>query len=140
LALDAAADWQLDGTPVALEPVALEPVALEPVALEPVALVAINLIHISPWSVCRGLMRNAGRLLATGGQVVLYGPFRREGRHTAPSNRDFDASLKAKDPAWGVRDLEAVSAEAAGNSLVLAEIVEMPANNLTVVFDKASAP
>jgi SAM-dependent methyltransferase len=119
LALDAESDWQLD--------------------FAPLALAAINLIHIAPWSVCCGLMRNAGRLLAAGGQVVLYGPYRREGRDTAPSNRDFDALLKAEDPAWGVRDLEAVRAEAASHGLVLTEVVEMPANNLMPVFRKTPA-
>ena len=123
-----------------LEPLVLDAETTWRFDTAPVALVGINLIHISPWPVCRGLMRNAGRLLAAGGQVVLYGPYRREGRHTAPSNRDFDQWLKAKDPAWGVRDLEEVSAEAAANALVLTEIVEMPANNLMPVFRKVPAP
>ncbi len=120
LTLDAETTWQLDTAPVAL--------------------VAINLIHIAPWSVCCGLMQNAGRLLAAGSQVVLYGPYRRDGQHTAPSNSEFDAMLKAKNPAWGVRDLEAVTAEAAGQGLAPKEVVEMPANNLTLVFQKASIP
>ncbi|WP_240609790.1 DUF938 domain-containing protein [Billgrantia endophytica] len=98
------------------------------------AIVAINLIHISPWEVTEALMACAGRRLAEGGVLYLYGPYRREGRHTAPSNEAFDADLKARDPNWGVRDLESVVAEAERHGLVLERVVEMPANNLSVVF------
>lgn len=104
------------------------------------AVVCINMIHIAPWEACQGLMCGAGTVLAEGGVLVLYGPYRLEGRHTAPSNAAFEDWLKAQDPRFGVRDLDAVRAEAAVNGLTLAEVVEMPANNLTVVFRKSHEP
>ena len=98
------------------------------------AIVSINMIHIAPWAACEGLMRGAARLLAPGGVLVLYGPFRQSGAHTAPSNASFDDGLRARDPAWGVRDLDDVAREAEKNALRRIEVVPMPANNLTVVF------
>lgn len=98
------------------------------------AVVSINLLHISPWRVTEALMAGAGALLVTGGVLYLYGPFRQEGRHTAPSNAAFDADLRARDPRWGIRDLDAVSAEAERHGLILDRVVDMPANNLSVVF------
>ena len=98
------------------------------------AVLCINMVHIAPWAATEGLMRGAGRLLTTGGVLCLYGPFRREGRHTAPSNAAFDAQLRASDPAWGVRDLEVVAAEAAARWFGPPVVEEMPANNLFVVF------
>jgi hypothetical protein len=100
------------------------------------AAVCINMIHISPWAATEGLMRGAGRLLAAGGPLVVYGPFVREGVPLAPSNAAFDADLRARDPAWGLRDLDVVEACAGANGLVLDRVVEMPANNLLVVFLK----
>lgn len=100
------------------------------------AIVCINMVHISPWQATEALMRGAGRLLPTGAPLVLYGPYKRGGAHTAPSNEAFEQWLKARDPRFGVRDLEAVVAEAEKNGLALADIFEMPANNLTVVFRK----
>ena len=100
------------------------------------ALVAINMIHISPWEATLGLMRGAGRLLREGGILFTYGPYMRDGRHTAPSNEAFDTSLKARDPSWGVRDVADVESAARANDLVMCEIVEMPANNLSLVFEK----
>ena len=79
-------------------------------------------------------MEGAGRVLTLGGLLYLYGPFREGGRHTAPSNEAFDASLKLRDPAWGVRDLEEVAELAARQGLAFAERVEMPANNLSLLF------
>jgi SAM-dependent methyltransferase len=102
------------------------------------ALVCINMIHISPWAVSEALMAGARRVLRSGGVVYLYGPYRIEGRHTAPSNQDFDTWLRAQDPAWGVRDLTDVVDLAARNGLVLTETVPMPANNLSVVFQRSS--
>ena len=93
-----------------------------------------NVIHISPWSVTEGLLAGVGRLLDPGGALILYGPFKLAGRHTAPSNARFDASLTGRDPSWGVRDLDVVSALAATHGLTLEERVQMPANNQTVVF------
>jgi hypothetical protein len=98
------------------------------------AVVSINMIHISPWRATQGLMAGAARLLAAGALLYLYGPYRQHGLHTAPSNAAFDASLRARDPEWGVRDLEAVVALAAEQGFALQRTVPMPANNLSVVF------
>lgn len=97
----------------------------------------VNMIHISPWEATLGLLSGSARLLPTGGVLFLYGPYRRFGAHTAPSNADFDASLRARDPRWGVRDLEAVAAEAERAGFVLDEVVAMPANNFSVVFRRS---
>lgn len=93
-----------------------------------------NLIHIAPWPVCLGMLAGAARHLEPGGPLVLYGPFRIDGRQTAASNAAFDRQLRDTDPRWGVRDLEAVCAAASDHGLVLEERVPMPANNQTVVF------
>jgi hypothetical protein len=98
------------------------------------AILCINMIHISPWAATLGLLRGAGTLLPPGGVLYLYGAYKRGGSHTAPSNASFDASLRARDPAWGVRDLEAVTAAAADAGLAPESVIEMPANNLSVVF------
>lgn len=101
------------------------------------ALVNINMIHISPWDACRGLFHGAGRHVRDGGLVVLYGPFRRAGVETAPSNEVFDESLRARDPRWGVRDLDRVSKVAHPSWFRLEKIVAMPANNLVVVYRRS---
>jgi hypothetical protein len=98
------------------------------------AIVNINMIHIAPWAACQGLMAGAQRILPVGGILYLYGPFRQGGRHTAPSNEEFDAYLRSQNPAWGVRDLDEVVAMAQSCSLSLVKTYEMPANNLSVVF------
>lgn len=98
------------------------------------AIVSINMIHISPWASCLGLMAGAGRILPPDGILYLYGPFRRQGEHTAPSNAQFDASLRAENPEWGVRDLEKVAEVADPRGLILQEVIPMPANNLSGVF------
>jgi hypothetical protein len=98
------------------------------------AMVCINMVHISPWEATEGLMRGAGRLLPSGAPLVLYGPYRRAGHPLEPSNAAFDESLKARDPRWGLRELEAVAQCAEASGLDLVRVVEMPANNLTVVF------
>jgi hypothetical protein len=103
------------------------------------AILCINMIHISPWAATAGLMRGAGRLLEEGAPLYLYGPYRRAGVETAPSNEAFDESLKARDPEWGLREFDAVEAEAGKHGLQLDRIVEMPANNLSVVFRKSAA-
>ena len=92
------------------------------------------MIHIAPWRATEGLFAGAARLLGSGGVLFLYGPYRRGGVHTAPSNAAFDADLRARDPQWGVRDLEDVAALGAAAGLGAPEIVPMPANNLSVVF------
>lgn len=101
------------------------------------AVLCINMIHISPWAATEGLVRGAAEILPAGAPLILYGPYRRNGAHTAPSNAAFDDDLRARDPAWGVRDLEAVAALAAEHGFGPASILEMPANNLTVVFGRA---
>ena len=98
------------------------------------AVLCINMIHISPWSATEGLMRNAGRLLAAGGVLITYGPYRRAGVPTAASNAAFDADLKQRNPLWGLRSVEQVAECAAGQGFAAPEIVEMPANNLALVF------
>jgi SAM-dependent methyltransferase len=98
------------------------------------ALVCINMIHIAPWRVSEGLMAGARRTLAPGGVIYLYGPYKVDGRHTAQSNAEFDQSLRARNPEWGIRDLADVTDLAARHGFALAETVPMPANNLSVVF------
>ncbi len=98
-----------------------------------------NMIHIAPWEAAVGLVRGAARILPPGGLLALYGPFKREGRHTAPSNEAFDRDfLKARNPAWGVRDLEAVATLAAEAGFAPPMIEAMPANNLSVLFRRRS--
>jgi SAM-dependent methyltransferase len=121
LALDASAgDWQLPAD----------------IATSLVAILCINMIHIAPWRAALGLLDGAARELPARGLLYLYGPYRRGNRHTAPSNDAFDRDLRARDPEWGVRDLEVVIAEAAARNLALIEVVEMPANNLSVLFHR----
>lgn len=98
------------------------------------AIVCINMIHIAPWAACEALLAEAPRHLAPRGVVYLYGPYSRGGAHTAESNEQFDRSLRARNPAWGVRSLEEVVALARKRGLEHEETVEMPANNLSVVF------
>jgi SAM-dependent methyltransferase len=98
------------------------------------AVLCINMIHISPWQATEQLLAGCGRILRPGGVLYLYGPYRRGGRHTAPSNEAFDASLRQRDPQWGVRDLETVVDAAREHGMELSDVVEMPANNLSVVF------
>ena len=133
--------WRAEaGLDTLLDPIELDattsPWPVESTDLDPpvTAVVCINMIHIAPWAACLGLMAGAGRLLGPGGILYLYGPFQRHGRHTAPSNAAFDASLKAQDPAWGVRDLDHVAAAAEDHGFTLIRLVDMPANNLSAVF------
>lgn len=105
-------------------------------ALEITAIVNINMIHISPWSAGLGLLAGANRILPLGGVLYLYGPYQRHNKHTAPSNAQFDASLQAQNPEWGVRHLEAVVSAAQKEGLELQEVVDMPANNFSVIFEK----
>ncbi len=100
------------------------------------ALIAINVIHISPWEATLGLMAGAGRLLAPGGKLITYGAYKRGGEHTAPSNESFDQWLKARDPRFGVRDLEVVETAASEQGLLLRETLAMPANNFMLIFER----
>jgi SAM-dependent methyltransferase len=116
LEIDAAADWDIHYAD---------------------AVICINMVHISPWSATLGLLRNAARILPAGAPLFLYGPYRQHGRPTAPSNEDFDESLKSKDPKWGLRYVEDVAHEASDVGLVFDRLIEMPANNLSLIFRRA---
>ncbi len=100
------------------------------------AVVCINMTHIAPWAATEGLAAGAARILPPQGLLYLYGPHKRGGHHTAPSNTAFDASLRGHNPDWGLRDLDDLVELAATQGLVLSEVVEMPANNLSVVFER----
>jgi SAM-dependent methyltransferase len=101
------------------------------------AIVCINMTHIAPWAAARALIAGAARILPAGGVLFLYGPYRRYGADTAPSNRSFDEQLRAQNPAWGVRDMEDVERLAADAGLGLEEVLAMPANNFSLVFRKS---
>jgi SAM-dependent methyltransferase len=98
------------------------------------AILNINMIHIAPWSAAEALFRGAARLLPAPGVLFLYGPFQRDGQHTAESNQRFDERLRGEDPRWGVRDLTAVEALASAAGFLAPEVIPMPANNLSLVF------
>ena len=100
------------------------------------AMITINMVHISPWPATQGLLAGAGRLLPAGAPLILYGPYRREGQPLVPSNVEFDASLRARNPAWGIRLLEDVASLAEQSGLSLTSVTELPANNLGVVFTR----
>lgn len=127
--------WQGEAQrPNLLPPIVLDVMAETWPVCHADAVLCINMIHIAPWEATAALMRGAAQLLPANGLLFLYGPFKRGGLHTAPSNAEFDASLRAQDARWGVRDLEAVAemASAAGFTAPLVEA--MPANNLSVIF------
>ena len=119
------------------------PIMLDAAAAWPVskadAILCINMTHISPWEATLGLMDGAGKTLRAGGLLYLYGPFIRDEVETAPSNLAFNASLKARDAHWGLRRVEDVIAAAEGQGLTLDQLVEMPANNLSLLFRKTTA-
>jgi SAM-dependent methyltransferase len=104
------------------------------------AILNINMIHIAPWSAAEALFQGAARLLPPDGLLYLYGPFKRDGRHTAESNQRFDERLRGDDPRWGVRDLDDVAALATAAGFDPPEIVPMPANNLSLIFRRAAGP
>jgi SAM-dependent methyltransferase len=106
---------------------------------ELLAVFCANVIHIAPWRVAEGLFAGAGRYLRSDGRLFLYGPFKREGKHTAMSNAVFDTSLREQDAEWGVRDIADLEKLAAGAGLALIETVPMPANNLILVFGRSGA-
>jgi Protein of unknown function (DUF938) len=117
------------GAPIALA--ASEPVW--PIALAN-GVICVNMVHISPWEATLGLIKGAAAILPPGSPVYLYGPYKRNGLQTAPSNRAFDRSLRNRNPNWGLRDLEAVAAMAQSVGFSAPAITEMPANNLSAVF------
>jgi SAM-dependent methyltransferase len=100
------------------------------------AIISINMIHIAPWDACLGLLKNAGRILKSGGVLYLYGPFKVGDQHIAPSNAEFDQSLKSRDERWGVRNLDDVAGEALSEGFQMMETVKMPANNFSVIFQR----
>jgi uncharacterized protein DUF938 len=100
------------------------------------AVFCANVIHIAPWRVAQGLFAGAGHYLRADGRLFLYGPFKRDGKHTSVSNAVFDASLRERDPEWGVRDVEDLQKLAAGAGLELIETIEMPANNFVLAFGR----
>jgi SAM-dependent methyltransferase len=107
---------------------------------ELLAVFCANVIHIAPWRVAEGLFAGAGRYLRADGRLFLYGPFKREGKHTAMSNAVFDTSLREQDAEWGVRDIADLEKLAADVGLPLVETVPMPANNMILVFRRSDLP
>jgi SAM-dependent methyltransferase len=133
-ALRSISAWSAGGPANLVAPVMLDAAAADWPVSAADAIVCINMIHISPWSATEGLMRGAERLLPSGAPLLLYGPYRRAGRELEPSNEDFDASLRRRNPAWGLRLLEDIVALGETHSLILDGVFEMPANNLAVVL------
>jgi len=128
--------------PGLLAPVALD-VLDQPWAIETTgaarwdAVFCANMLHIAPWACCAALMRGADRLLTARGQLIVYGPFLVEGEVTAAGNLAFDADLRARHPAWGLRWLHDIAAQAAAAGLVLHRRLALPANNQILVFGRA---
>lgn len=135
-ALESIAAWRGEaGAPNLLPPLPLD--VREPWPMERAeAVFCANMIHIAPWDCAVALVAGSGRVLSPGGVLILYGPFRVGGGHTVPSNAAFDADLRGRDPAWGVRDLEAVGELAQAAGLDHLDTIPMPANNLGVVWRK----
>ena len=129
------ASWRAaEALPNVLDPVRLDVVDQPWPISSAAAVICLNMIHIAPWVAAEALIRGAEAILAPGGILFLYGPFRRNGQHTAPSNEAFDRQLRTKNPDWGVRDLDDVARFAEEHGFDTPEIHEMPANNLSVVF------
>lgn len=124
------------GSPNLLAPLRLDAATSDWPVERADAVVAINMIHISPWRATQGLMAGAGRVLPPGGVLYLYGAYRENGAHTAPSNEAFDQDLRSRNSEWGIRDLEEVVELAGNHGLELVERIPMPANNLSVVFQR----
>ena len=130
--------WRSEaGAPNLLDPILLDAAQGEWPIDRADAILCINMVHISPWAATLGLLRGAGRLLAPGAPLYLYGPYRRAGVETAQSNEAFDRSLKARNPEWGLRDLEEVVAAAEREGLALDRVVDMPANNVSVILRRS---
>lgn len=133
-ALASIAAWRDEASlPNLLLPLQLDAARDWPVARSD-AILCINMVHISPWEATLGLLKGAGAVLPTGGLLYLYGPYLRDGVETAPSNLAFDASLKARDPRWGIRAVEDVTKAAATEGLSLDRLIDMPANNLSLIL------
>jgi hypothetical protein len=125
---------QLEGTSNLRPPLAIDATDADWGVDRAEAIVCINMVHISPWAATQGLVRGAGRILPRGGTLYLYGPYRVPGRPTAASNAAFDDSLRARNPAWGLRQTSEVEDLATEQGLVLEEVVDMPANNFSLIF------
>lgn len=139
--LDSITAWVRDSAlPNLREPVRLDVTETDWRVEAPTAIFNANMIHIAPWETATGLVRGAQRLLPPGGLLVVYGPFRIDGQHTAASNQAFDESLRERDARYGVRDLEALVALAESAGLSLRERVPMPANNQTLIFTRSDVP
>ncbi len=129
------AAWREEAAlPNLLPPVSLDAASAQWPVASASAVVNINMIHIAPWAAALGLFAGASRLLAPGAPLILYGPFFRAQVQTAPSNLSFDADLRGRNPAWGVRQLEDVAAAARAQGLHLESVVELPSNNCTALF------
>ncbi len=128
------AAWRTEvGLPNLAEPLVLDVCAPWPVERAD-AIVCINMVHISPWESSLALFAGAAKLLASGTPLYLYGPYRFGGQFTAPSNEEFDRSLRGRDPRWGVRDVTELAGAATDVGFTLVETVAMPANNHSLVF------
>lgn len=115
-------------------PLAIDAAASDWPVVRADALLCINMVHISPWEATLGLLDGAARVLPERAPLVLYGPYRRAEVETAPSNEAFDASLRARDPRWGLRDVAEVTEAAAARGLAFERLVEMPANNIMLIY------
>jgi hypothetical protein len=129
--------WRSDGSEKLQPPVPLDVTSPSWPISHAQVVININMIHIAPWKACEGLMHGTGRVLSQGGLMLLYGPFRVDGQHTAATNAAFDTSLQARDPTWGVREMSDVIEEARSNDLHFEEQVAMPANNFSLIFRRA---
>lgn len=137
LGLESISAWSAEaGLPNLLPPVLIDASAPDWPVARADALLCINMVHIAPWAATQGVMAGAGRLLPKGAPLILYGPYIEPGVETAPSNLAFDDNLRAQNPDWGLRDLTEVAALAAAHGLRLDQRIEMPANNLSLVFHK----
>jgi SAM-dependent methyltransferase len=120
------------------EPLALDVTRDEWAVSAADAVICINMVHIAPWRACLGLLDGAARLLRSGAPLLLYGPYKFAGEHTAPSNVAFDTRLRSEDPEWGVRDADEIVREAERRGIAFQEKVAMPANNFTLVFRRST--
>jgi SAM-dependent methyltransferase len=134
-ALSSIAAWRAqEPLPNLRAPLALDATAASWPIAHADAIVCINMIHIAPWDAALGLFAGAARLLSAGALLYLYGPYRFSGSFTAPSNAAFDRDLRERDPRWGVRDVDELTAAAVAHGFALREVVDMPANNHSLVF------
>ncbi|MEG3179270.1 DUF938 domain-containing protein [Sphingomonas sp. LT1P40] len=132
-ALASIASW-CTGLANVASPLAVDAAAPEWPVARADAILCVNMVHISPWAATSGLLDGAARLLPSGGPLILYGPYRRATLPTAPSNEAFDLLLKSRNPDWGLRDVADVTAAAMARGLAFDRLVEMPANNIMLIY------